>query len=76
MADALKAGDKKSGILAPHNKVKFDRQIVAIAKVENVGTIYSDDQDVKALADRCGIQVVRVEDLPLPPPTQPRLNGI
>jgi hypothetical protein len=76
MADALKAGDKKSGILAPHNKVKFDRQIVAIARVENVGTIYSDDHDMKTLADQCGIRVVRVEDLPLPPASQPRLEGI
>ena len=76
MADALRAGDKKSGILAPHNKIKFDRQIVAIARVENVGTIYSDDDGVKTLAEQCGIAVIRVEDLPLPPASQPRLEGI
>jgi predicted nucleic acid-binding protein len=76
MADALRAGDKRSGVLAPNQKVKFDRQIVAIAKVENIGTIYSDDDDVKTLASQCGISVVKVEELPLPPATQPRLEGM
>lgn len=76
VADALNAGDKRSGVLAPHHKVKFDRQIVAIAKVENVGIIYSDDRDIKILGEQCGIQVVRVEDLPLPPATQPTLEGM
>jgi predicted nucleic acid-binding protein len=75
MAEAIKMGDKKSGILSPHSKVKFDRQIVAIAKIENVKTIYSDDADIKSLADHVGIKVVRVEELPLPPPGQQRLDG-
>jgi predicted nucleic acid-binding protein len=70
MADAIKAKDKRSGTLSPLQKIKFDRQIVAIAKVENVKVIYSDDKDIKALAEQCGIAVVRVEDLPLPPPVQ------
>ena len=70
MADAIKAKDKRSGTLSPLQKIKFDRQIVAIAKVENVKAIYSDDNDIKALAEQCEIAVVRVEDLPLPPPVQ------
>jgi hypothetical protein len=47
-------------------KVKFDRQIVAIAKVCGAATIYSDDRDIKALGARAKIQVVGVADLPLP----------
>lgn len=70
MADAIKLRDKRSGTLSPYQKVKFDRQIVAIAKVENVKTIYSDDEDVETYARLIGIPTVRVQDLPLPPPTQ------
>lgn len=48
-------------------KLKYDRQIVAIAKVSNATTLYSDDGDIKTLGDRHGIPVERVCDLPLPP---------
>ncbi|MDA2934247.1 hypothetical protein MYX82_07875, partial [Acidobacteria bacterium AH-259-D05] len=48
--------------------VKFDRQIVAIAKVENAHTIYSDDDHLKSYGEKVGIKVVSVSDLPLPPP--------
>jgi hypothetical protein len=48
-------------------KLKFDRQIVAIAKVIGATTIYSDDGDLGAVATRNGIPVIRVCDLPLPP---------
>jgi len=52
---------------ATWTKIKFDRQIVAIAKVTNSTTIYSDDDDVKKIAARAKIAVIRLEDLPLPP---------
>jgi predicted nucleic acid-binding protein len=46
--EAIGAGDKKEG--APSwAKVKFDRQIVAIAKVEGATRIYSEDADVVRL---------------------------
>jgi hypothetical protein len=48
-------------------KLKFDRQIVAIAKVISATMIYSDDGDLEAVAMRSGIPVTRVCDLPLPP---------
>ncbi|WP_420405944.1 type II toxin-antitoxin system VapC family toxin [Nisaea sp.] len=48
-------------------KLKYDRQIVATAIVERASAIYSDDGDIKALGDRHGIPVIRIEDLPLPP---------
>jgi hypothetical protein len=48
-------------------KVKFDWQIVTIAKGQNVSTIYSEDKDIKKLAPLLDIGVKSVEDLPPPP---------
>jgi predicted nucleic acid-binding protein len=44
--EAMGSGNKKAGSVSTWAKVKFDRQIVAIAKVEGVTTIYSDDKDL------------------------------
>jgi hypothetical protein len=76
MATAKAAGDKRSGTDAEYQKVKFDRQIVAIAKVEGIKRIYSDDGHVKKLGEECGITVVRLEELPLPPPKQTFFEGM
>jgi hypothetical protein len=51
--------------------VKFDRQIVAIAKVYKAHTIYSDDEDVKALAENAAMKVIPSWELPLPPSKTP-----
>ena len=67
---AMKQGDKRQGTDATWAKVKFDRQIVAIAKVEGVQEIYSDDGHVENYGKALGIEVKRVESLPLPPPRQ------
>jgi hypothetical protein len=67
--DALGGGNKR-GKADPKStwaKIKFDRQIVAIAKVHAVTTIYSDDGDIRTLGERAKIKVVSVADLPLPP---------
>ena len=64
---AIDAGSKKSGAAGPWQKVKVDRQIVAIAKVHGVDELYSDDDDVRRLADADGAAVRSVTDLPLPP---------
>ena len=48
-------------------KVKFDIQIVAIAKAESASVIYADDKDIENLAKRLKIPVVRICDLPLAP---------
>jgi len=48
-------------------KVKFDIQIVSIAKAEGCVAIYSDDRDIEKLASRLKIRVLRICDLPLPP---------
>ena len=71
----LTAGDKRGGSGATWAKVKFDRQIVAIAKANSVQQIYSEDGDIKKLAKREGIQVLSVADLELPPAdNQPSLD--
>jgi hypothetical protein len=67
--DALARGQKKENPNAFWAKVKYDRQIVAIAKVCGATTIYSDDGDVVAIASKAKIPVVGIADLPLPPQT-------
>jgi predicted nucleic acid-binding protein len=69
-AEAKQRGNKKSGSTGTWAKVKFDRQIVAIAKVKSVSTIYSNDEDIRKLAEREGIKVVSVWELPEPPAEQ------
>jgi len=62
-----KQGDKRGGSDDSWAKVKFDRQIISIAKVHSVSAIYSDDANLKLWAERHGINVVRLEDIDLPP---------
>ena len=47
-------------------KVKFDRQIVATAKVVGASKIYSDDGDIRTLAKQHNIVAMGIADLPLP----------
>ncbi|MFZ3326068.1 MAG: hypothetical protein WA231_09320 [Methylocella sp.] len=54
-------------------KIKYDQQIVAIAKVWGATTIYSDDEDIKVLAVK--IDVIGLSALPLPlPPEKAQLD--
>ena len=66
----LTDGDLQSNRMLTRNetiaKVKYDRQIVAIAKVAGVKTIYSDDKSLGARAMANGITVIKTADLPLP----------
>ena len=67
-ADSIaKFGLKSKGRENTRAKVKFDRQIVAIAKVEQVDTIFSDDQHIYAIAKHSGLKVVRSFELELDP---------
>lgn len=66
--EAIAAGDKKLGSAAPYQKVKFDRQIVAIARAEGATRLYADDHDLVGFAKRLGMDVFSTWDLPLPPP--------
>ncbi|HEV2800981.1 MAG TPA: hypothetical protein VGW12_10815 [Pyrinomonadaceae bacterium] len=69
-----KNADKREGVQGTWAKIKFDRQIVAIAKVNGVTRIYSDDEGVEKFAKRCGIDVVRTWELPVPPEKEPLLK--
>jgi hypothetical protein len=65
--DAFDRGNKKDGLSATWAKVKFDRQIVAIARVHQATAIYSDDSDVKTIAGKVNLQVIAIAELPVPP---------
>jgi predicted nucleic acid-binding protein len=52
---------------ASKTKIKFDRQIAAIALVEGATAMYSDDGDVRGYAVEAGIEAYGLSDLPLPP---------
>jgi hypothetical protein len=65
--DAIDSGDKRSGGEGVWAKIKYDRQIVAIAKVSRSTTIYTDDKNLKIFASSCGLSVIGLGDCPLPP---------
>ena len=46
--------------------LKYDRQIVAIAKVHQATTIYSDDEDIEKVAAESDIPVIGLADIPVP----------
>lgn len=52
-------------------KLKFDRQIVAIAKVRGARVIFSNDGHIENAAKLVGIETIGVRDLPLPPDKEP-----
>ena len=62
---AIDAGDFREGLKITKGEMKFDRQIVAIAKVNGAATLYSDDENLALFAKACDLQVKRVSDLPI-----------
>lgn len=69
---AIREGDKKGGAEegVPWQKVKYDRQIIAIARVNNASAVYSDDRNIAAFGAQVGLRVVRTWELPLPETTE------
>src|SRR5262249_29496100 len=66
--EARQRGHRKGGNpQADRTKIKYDRQIVAIAAVESATTIYCDDDDIVGYARDAGIDAVRLAELPDPP---------
>jgi predicted nucleic acid-binding protein len=63
--DAFAASDRKNK-LQPYQKVKVDRQILAICKASGCTILYTDDKSLIATAKLCGIATVRLCDLPIP----------
>lgn len=58
-------GDKKDGIEAPWQKIKTDRQIVAIAHAQRCYLVVTGDQSVMTNALRAGIPCCPIDDLDL-----------
>jgi predicted nucleic acid-binding protein len=67
--NALDSGDKKSGSLEPWSKVKYDRQIIAIARVRQATAIYTDDHGLRNLAAQLNIPAIGIGGIELPPDT-------
>jgi predicted nucleic acid-binding protein len=65
-ASLTTARERREAVTATAAKIKFDRQIVAIAKVAGATAIYSDDGELIAFAEANGIKCIRVVDLPIP----------
>lgn len=71
-------GGKRLPVLeeAPWQKVKYDRQIVAISRIHKAHTIYSNDKHVRMIAEDVGIKVVPCWELPLPPSDAPLFDSL
>lgn len=63
--DTFKKSDTQNG-LQPWQKVKIDRQILAICRVAQCEILYTDDKGMIASAERCGMKTQRLCDLPIP----------
>lgn len=65
--EAVAAGHKRHASGEPWQKVKFDRQIVAIARVANAGMILADDKGLVSFAREVGCTAKSTWELDLPP---------
>lgn len=63
---ALNVGDKKDETEAPWQKIKVDRQIVAIGKSLGATLVVSGDSSVRNNALRIGMQGMTIQELELP----------
>lgn len=72
--EAIAAGDKRGATPdASWAKVKFDRQIIAIARVIGASRIYTNDDQLARHARAIGIDAFDLASLP-EPPTQPQMR--
>lgn len=65
----IEDGDSSAKVLAEEaskTKVKFDRQVISIAKSTGSHTIYTGDMRLANVAKRNGLSVVMTWELPLP----------
>lgn len=65
-AASLWRGDKKDGSSEAWQRVKIDRQIVAIAKANGAKLIVSNDKGVCTCAARVGLKGLRIDELAFP----------
>ncbi len=64
--EAIAAGDKRAGSQAPWQKVKVDRQVLAVARAEGATRVYTDDANLVEFARKLGMDVFSTWDLPMP----------
>lgn len=69
----IEAGDKRGGSPDNWQKVKFDRQIAAIAIAEGDATIYTSDGGLQNLGRKHGLTTVDFFELPIPQDAMPPL---
>ena len=63
---AINKGNKKAGRDEPWQKIKVDRQIVAIARVHQVSLLVTNDVGLRATATVAGMTPMRIGELDLP----------
>ena len=63
---AYARGGKKAESKQPWQRVKIDRQIIAIARANGATQIITSDKDLIAHSNRYGLEIRRVGDLPIP----------
>lgn len=63
---AMGSGDKKDDSEEPWQKIKTDRQLVAIGKALGAQLVISNDKNVRNNALRVNIQAMTIQDLELP----------
>lgn len=63
---AIGSGDKKDESEEPWQKIKTDRQIVAIGKAQGAKLVISNDKNVRNNALRVNIQAMKIQELTLP----------
>lgn len=73
-AEDRAGGSKRGGGSDTWNKVRFDRQVVAIVKANGGSRIYADDESLKKYAVRCGLTTVSTWELPLPAAKQTNME--
>lgn len=77
---ALAESGKRAGMRTKSTdtwaKTKFNHQIIAIARVEGVKTIYSDDGGLLEFARGRGLTAIPLKEVPLPPSKTPLLDGL
>lgn len=61
------ASERQLNGITSKAKVKFDRQIISIAKVQNASTIYTGDNNLATVAKANGLRAVMTWEIPLPP---------
>lgn len=63
---AIQAGNKKAGLKEHWQKIKIDRQVVAIARANGATRLISDDASVRATGLLAGLEAFRLDELALP----------